>query len=129
MTGNSSRKHMRNDIIWSFFYITTHRGKEISPIQVILEFPHIKWVKVNTDGVTRGCPGFLACACIFRGSRGEYIDSFSSLGYKSLYMLRLWESFWLLSLLGVKTSNVFGLSVTLSCFVKHLVRLTSFIGL
>ena len=25
-----------------FFYITTHRGKEISPIQVILEFPHIE---------------------------------------------------------------------------------------
>jgi len=44
-------------------------------------------VKVNTDGGARGCPGFAACTCIFRGSRGEYIDSFSSfLGVqKSLY--------------------------------------------
>jgi len=34
-----------------------------------------------------------------------------------------------LSLLGVKASNVFGLSVTLPFFVKHLVRLISFFGL
>ena len=34
-------------------------------------------------------------------------------GYKSLYMLRLWESFWLLSLFGGKVSDVFSLSVTL----------------
>ena len=58
-----------------------------------------------------------------------YVVSPLSLGYKSLFMLRLWELFWPLSLLGVKTSDLFGLSVTLPCFVKHLVRLISFLGL
>jgi len=83
---------MRNDIFdfsyLKFFYITTCHRKEISPIQVIWELPHINWVKVNTDGAARGCLGFSACAGIFRGSRGEYIGSFSSfLGIqKSLYV-------------------------------------------
>ena len=86
MMGNSSRKHMRNDIVdftyLKFFYITTRRQKEISPIQVIWEFPYI------TDSAARGCPGFSACVGIFRGSSGEYIVSFSSfLGVqKSLYV-------------------------------------------
>jgi len=45
-------------------------------------------VKVKTNGAARGCPGFSACANIFRGSRGEYIGNFSSfLGVqKSLYV-------------------------------------------
>jgi len=44
-------------------------------------------VKVNTNDAARGCSGFSACAFIFGGSKGEYIDSFSSfLGVqKSLY--------------------------------------------
>ena len=72
----------------------------------------------------------MACADIFRGSKDEYIGNFSSFfGYKSICMLRLWESFWLLSLLGVKASDVFGLSMTLLCFVKHLVHLISFLDL
>ena len=69
MTGNSSRKHVRNDIVdfsyLKFFDITTRRQKEISPIQVIWEFLHINWVKVNTDGATRRCPGFSTCVGIF----------------------------------------------------------------
>jgi len=69
MTGNSSRKNMHNDIIefyyLKFFYVTTRRQKEISPIQVTLEFPHINWVKNNTDGAAIGCLGFSTCACIF----------------------------------------------------------------
>ena len=82
MTGNSSRKHMCNDIVHfsylKFFYITTCSRKEISPIQVICEFSHINWVKINTDGADRGCLGFSTCVGIFCGSRGEYIGSFSS---------------------------------------------------
>jgi len=35
-------------------------------------------MKVNIDGTARGCPSFLACAGIFRGSDSEYISSFSS---------------------------------------------------
>jgi len=81
--GNSSRKHIRNDItnfsyLKFFFYIITCRWKEISPIQVIWEFLHINWVKVNIDGAARGCSGFSTCAGIFRGSRCKYIGSFSS---------------------------------------------------
>jgi len=77
-------------------------------------------VKVNTDDAAKGCASFSACTDIFRGSKSEYISSFFSfLGYKSFYMLRLWESFWLLGLLGAKTSEVFDLSLTLPCFVKH----------
>jgi len=92
MTGNSSRKYMRNDIVdfsyLKLFYITTHCWTEISAIQVIWEFPHINWVKVNTNGAARECLGFLACVGIFCDSRGEYIDSFFSfLGVqKSLYV-------------------------------------------
>jgi len=92
MTGNDSRKHMHNDIVdftyLKFFDITTCCRKEISPIRVIWEFPDVNWVKVNTDGATRGCLGFSTCAGIFRGSRGEYIVSFSFfLGVqKSLYV-------------------------------------------
>ena len=92
VTGSSSRKHMHNDTVdFSYlkvFYIITCLRKEISPIQVIWEFPHINWVKVNTDGIARGCPSFSACVGIFRGSKGEYIGSFSSfLGVqKSLYV-------------------------------------------
>jgi len=69
MTGNSSMKHMRNDIVefscLKFFDITTHCRKENSPIQIIWEFPHVNWVKVNIDGAARGCPGFATCAGIF----------------------------------------------------------------
>jgi len=82
MTGNSSRKRMHNVIVdfsyLKFFYITTRVRKEITPIQVIWEFPRINWVKVNIDGGARGCLGFSTYAGIFRGTRGEYIGSFSS---------------------------------------------------
>jgi len=45
-------------------------------------------VKVNIDGAARGCLGFSACAGIFRGSKGEYIDRFSFYFWvqKSLYV-------------------------------------------
>jgi len=33
---------------------------------------------VNVDGATRGCPSLASCATIFRGSRGEYVGSFSA---------------------------------------------------
>jgi len=50
---------MGNDIIdfcyLNFFNITTRCRQEISPIQVIWEFPHVNWVKVNTEGAARGC--------------------------------------------------------------------------
>jgi len=98
VTSNSSRKHMHNDIVdfyyLKFFDITTRLRKEISSIQVIWKFPHINWVKVNTDSIVRGCLGFPACAATFRGSRDEYIGSFSSfLGVQKSYMMRLWEPF------------------------------------
>jgi len=46
--------------------------------------------------VLLGCLGFLACGGILRGSRGLniYVVSPLSLGYKILFMLRLWEPFW-----------------------------------
>jgi len=92
MASNSSRKHMRNDIVdFSYLkvlYITTHCRKEISPIRVIWEFPHINWVKVNTDGTAKECPGFSTCVGVSHCTWGEYICSFSSfLGVeKSLYI-------------------------------------------
>jgi len=89
MTGNSYKKHMLNDIVdFSYFDITTHSRKEISPIQVIWKFPHINWVKVNTNYADRGYPDFLTCVGIFRGSRDKYIGSFSSFlrVQKSLYV-------------------------------------------
>jgi len=85
-------------------------------------------VKVNTDGAARGCPSFSTCAGIFRGSKGEYIGSFSSFLGIQKSLLRLWEPFWLLRLLGAKSLDVFRLSMTLTCFVKHLIRLISFIS-
>jgi len=88
-------------------------------------------VKVNIDRAARGYPGFAACAGIFHGCKGEYIGSLSSfLGVqKSLYTEVYGSHFLLLSLLGTKDSNVFGLSVTILYFVKHFVCLISFLGL
>jgi len=65
----------------------------------------------------------LTCGGIFCGSRSEYVGNFFSfIGVqKSFYVEAMRAIFVPLSLLG--------LSVTLSCFVKHLVRLISFFGL
>ena len=35
------------------------------------------WIKVNTDGLSKGNPGLSACAGVFRTSRGEFIGGFS----------------------------------------------------
>jgi len=88
--------------------LTTCCRKEISPIQVIWDFPYANWVKVNIDSAARGCSGFSTCAGIFRSSSSEYIVvSPLFLEYKNLYMLRLWESFWLLTFLIAKALDVF----------------------
>jgi len=58
VTGNSSKKHMCNDIVdfsdLKFFNITMRCRKEISLIQVIWKFLHINWVKVNTMVLLEG---------------------------------------------------------------------------
>ena len=43
------------------------------------KFPSPGWVKINTDGAARGCPGLATCGGIFRGSMGEFIGAFSAL--------------------------------------------------
>lgn len=45
---------------------------------MIWRFPNLDGVKVNTDGATCDSPGLAACASLFRGSRGQYIGSFSA---------------------------------------------------
>jgi len=74
---NCSKKHVNNHKVI---------------LMVIWEFPHINWVKVNTDGVVRGCSSFSACADIFYCNRSEYIGSFSSFlrVQKYLYVEIMW---------------------------------------
>jgi len=50
----------------------------ISFTNIIWKVSFANWLKVNTDGATRGYPSLASCADIFRGSRGKYIGSFST---------------------------------------------------
>jgi len=81
-------------------------------------------VKVNIDGAARGCLGFPACACIFRGSNGEYIGSFSSfLGLKKSLYTEVMGVTLAIKLVWSKNFTRIWLECDSPCFVKHLVRL------
>ena len=78
-------------------------------IQFLWMMSQVGWIKVNTDGMARGCPRYVRCGGIFKSNKGEYIDNFFlSLVFKMLYMLRLWESFWLLRYHGLVVIDLFG---------------------
>lgn len=85
------KKDKHNDItdfsILKFLDISIRPKKGSSPIPIIQSFPTVGWVKVKTDGATKGCPDPSTCVA-FRGSIGEYIGSFSSYlrVQKSLYV-------------------------------------------
>jgi len=80
--GNSSKASMKNDMldfnVIKVFCINTRTGKVLRPLPVRWEFPSPGWVKINTDGVARGYPGFATCGCIFRESMREFIGAFST---------------------------------------------------
>jgi len=77
-----------------------------------LETSNGYWIKVNTNGATRGSLGLAACVAIFRNSRGEYIGSFSSFsGVQNVVMLKLWESYMRWNMLGMQILESFGLNV------------------
>jgi len=94
MAGNKSKKHMSNIIsnffVLKIFNIQTREGRVVSFMDVIWQVSSTNWLKVNTDGVTKGYFGLIPCVSIFRGSRGEYMGSFSAfLGYKLLFIMSL----------------------------------------
>jgi len=62
----------------SFFCINTHSGKVLRPLPIRWEFPSPYWVKINTDGTTRGYPDLATCGSIFRESMKEFIGDFSA---------------------------------------------------
>ena len=80
--GNSSKRSMRNDMfnfnVLKFFDINTRSGKVLHPLPVRWEFPSPDWVRINTDGATRGSPSLAACGGIFRGSMKDFIGGFSA---------------------------------------------------
>jgi len=82
LVGNSSKASMKNHMldfnVIRFFGINTRTGKVFRPLLVRWEFPSPDWVKVNTDGVTRGYPCLATCGGIFRGSMGEFTRAFSA---------------------------------------------------
>ena len=61
-----------------FFCINTRTSKVLRPLPDRWEFPSPGWVKISTDGAARGYYGLATCACIFRGSMGEFIGAFSA---------------------------------------------------
>jgi len=73
---------MRNDMfdfkVFKFFGINTRSGKVLSHIPVRWEFLSPDWVKINTNGSTRGSPGLATCGGIFRRSMRKFIGDFST---------------------------------------------------
>ncbi|GAU33046.1 hypothetical protein TSUD_152010 [Trifolium subterraneum] len=68
------------------------------------------WIKCNSDGASKGCPGLFACGGIFRDCRGTYVGGFScNLGISNCLFVELtvakmsieiahdrgWRSLWL----------------------------------
>jgi len=72
-----SKNDMFNFNMIKFFGINTRSGKVFRLLLIRWEFPSLGWVKINTDGATRGYPNLATCGCIFRGSMGEFIGAFS----------------------------------------------------
>lgn len=74
---------MSNDIT-SFtmkFFDVQARPRKVSRIeQVNWCMPSVGWVKANTDGVVRGCPGHVGSGDIFKRSVGEYIGGCGDYG-------------------------------------------------
>jgi len=83
LVGNPSKASMKNDMldfnVIKFFGINTRTGKVLRPLPVRCEFPSPGWVKINTDVIARGYPGFVICGGIFCGSMGKFIEAFSAL--------------------------------------------------
>jgi len=61
-----------------FFGINIRNGKVFHHLPMKWEFPSPSWVKINTDGMTRGYPDLATCGGIFRGSMEEFIGDFSA---------------------------------------------------
>lgn len=59
------------------FSATTHPRKDSNPITVLWTTPRLGWIKVNTDGASRGCPGLAASGGIFRDSQGCFLRAFA----------------------------------------------------
>jgi len=81
LVGNSSKVSMKNYMfnfnVLKFFGINTHTGKVLRPLHVRWKFPSPSWVKINTDGATKGYLGLAACGSIFCGSMWEFIGALS----------------------------------------------------
>ena len=77
LVGKSSKASMKNDVmdfnVIKFIGINTRTGKVLRPLPVIWEFPSPGWVKINTNGATRGYSGLASCGYIFLVSMGEFI--------------------------------------------------------
>jgi len=44
---------------------------------IIWQVLFVNWLKINIDCSIKGCPGLTSYAGIFKGSRGEYVNTFS----------------------------------------------------
>ena len=55
-------------------------------VSVFWHPPLILWVKINTDGLTKGNPGEAACGVVFRGFNGAFKGCFAMpLGFHSSF--------------------------------------------
>lgn len=77
LSAHSSKKDMPSNMIdfsiLKLFDIQTRPRKATRTLQVIWNIPVVGWIKINTDGTTRGSPRHSACGGIFGGSQGGYI--------------------------------------------------------
>ncbi|KAJ0027643.1 hypothetical protein Pint_36567 [Pistacia integerrima] len=62
-----------------------------STVRVVLwKVPPLLWVKVNTDGLSKGSPGLSACGGVFRSNSGEFLGGFLiNLGFEFAYYAEL----------------------------------------
>lgn len=75
LVGNFSIKTMHNTVydfkVLKFFGINTWSGRSSSFMQVIWRFPRVNWIKLNSDGVARGCVRLAACDGILEKIEGN----------------------------------------------------------
>lgn len=68
---------MRDLQILKDLNIPPHLHKAPKITTILWHPPTLPWIKVNTDGLSKGNPGLAACAGIFRNNRAEFIGGFS----------------------------------------------------
>ncbi|GAU21491.1 hypothetical protein TSUD_242150 [Trifolium subterraneum] len=81
LSASNSKGTMKSSIqefkILKFFKVACHPPSAPKIVQVNWIPPPNLWIKCNSDGASKGCPGLSACGGIYRDCRGTYVGGFS----------------------------------------------------